>query len=102
MTDTAIRRTLRSDALGKTQAANEFAQLILILTLLNQTLQSTHVQTLWMIPSKGMTHLFEMSVPFNIYMSFQMVADAIEVGHVHVYVEIAPLAHAMPFSHFLK
>ena len=90
MTDTAIRRTLRSDALGKTQAANEFAQLILILTLLNQTLQSTHVQKLWMIPSKGMTHLFEISVPFNIYMSFQMVADAFEVGHVHVYVEIAP------------
>ena len=43
-----------------------------------------------MIPSKGMTHLFEMSVPFNIYMSFQIVAGAIEVGHVDAYVEIAP------------
>ena len=51
-----------------------------------------------MIPLEGVMHLFEMIVPFNICISFQMVEHSIEVGHVYLYVKhINPVAHAMPF-----
>ena len=69
--------------LAKIWAAKEFVELILI--LLSQTLKSTHVQKLYMIPLTGVVHLFEVSASFNMCISFQMAEHPIEVGHVLVY-----------------
>ena len=85
-------------------ATNRFVALILILTLLSQARKSTHtlyIIYIYMIPLKGVMHLFEVSGPFNMCGSFQMVDHSIEVGHGDMSTSMAkmnPLAHAMPFS----
>ena len=43
-----------------------------------------------MIPLKRVMHLFEVSVPFNMCIFFQMVGHPIEAGHVYFCVKNAP------------
>jgi len=43
-------------------------------------------------------HLFDMSAPFKMRISFQTAEPSIELRRVYFCVKMSPVAHAMPFS----
>ena len=60
-----------------------FAGLILILALLSQNPESTHVQTILSSSLKRVLHLFEISAHLHMFISFQVLEHSIEVGHAY-------------------
>ena len=58
----------------------------MILALLSQYPESTHVQTIQSSFLKRVLHLFEMSAPLHMHISFQVLEHSIEVGHAYFYV----------------